>query len=117
MTLPQGWAVEEDTEEPTALPAGWTVEGEEEAPKQQGYRDPVSEELRRLGVEPDFSEELERAAGYGAARETINLPAGLASGISTSFSENVPGLGLKEDEGIAGKIIGSVLPIGASLKF
>jgi hypothetical protein len=82
--------------------------------KKGGYRDVVSEQLRASGVEPDFSEELERAAEYGGA-ESFR---GLLSGASFGLTKAIPGL--RPKEGVAttiNEVVGSaLLPVGLALK-
>lgn len=82
-------------------------------PNKTGYRDVVSEELRRHGVEPDIGEELERASEFGRAEVTR----GAISGATLGFSEHVPAL--KPGKNVAsavGEIGGSFIPITGLMK-
>lgn len=136
--LPQGWSVRRaEPEQITAvneqednpdLPKGWSVrkaepqdiQEEQQIEAEQGIdvneaqgRDVVSEQQQAAGMEPDFGEELERAAERGTAEATR----GLLSGFSFGQSEKVPGL--KTGENIAsgtGKAVGSFIPITGALK-
>lgn len=95
--------------------AAYRMKSEEKSSeKKGGYRDVVSEELRAAGVEPDFSEELERAGEYGAA-ESLK---GVLSGASFGLTKAIPGLRPKEGVGTTvNEVIGSaLLPVGSAIK-
>lgn len=103
-----GLYVDEQQSEQDDPLAGLYVDEETGQKKEEPYRDVVSEELRSKGYEPDFSEELERAYGYGSA-EGVR---GLASGATLGLSEKVPGLETKGNAAsVTGELVGSVLPI------
>lgn len=79
----------------------------EEKP-QDVYEDTVSDRLRAAGYEPDFGEELERAAEAGTAEGMR----GLISGATLGLSEKIPGLETKGNiASKTGEVVGSVLPI------
>lgn len=104
--LPQGYEiVEEETPE---LPKGYEIVGEE-----MPYVDTVSQNLREQGVEPDASEEFERAAERG----NVHATKGLISGLTFGLSEHVPGLKTEPNAATTtGELIGSVAPIEKFLK-
>lgn len=95
--------------------AAYRMKSEDKAPeKKGGYRDVVSEQLRAAGVEPDFSEELERAAEYGTAEAWR----GILSGASFGLTKAIPGLRPQEGVGTTvNEVLGSaLLPVGAAIK-
>lgn len=85
-----------------------------EEPQKPVYEDTVSDRLRAAGYEPDFGEELERAAEAGTAEGMR----GFLSGASFGFSEKIPGLKTQEGNlaSQTGEVVGSFIPISALSK-
>jgi hypothetical protein len=108
-------AKESPTKDSSDPLSAYRMKSDQKVPeKKGGYRDVVSEELRAAGYEPDFSEELERAAEYGTAEAWR----GVLSGASFGLTKAIPGL--RPEEGVnttVNEVVGSaLLPVGSAIK-
>lgn len=99
---------EQPTQAPKDDPLAGLYVSETGEYEEQPYRDPVSENMRAQGYEPDFSEELERAAAYG----TLEAWKGVLSGATFGLSEKIPGFkGGNNAATKTGEVLGSFAPI------